>query len=84
MIYADFVGRWDLIPRPPLNKLPELPMHQTDSINLSANKKKYINTLHIPHILGTSKENDVKLLKLVIPSISWCRISWNDFSHIEC
>lgn len=65
------------------NKIP----HQTSNRDLCStmhSKKKYMNILHIPHILGPSEEKDVKLLKLVVPSISLCRISWNDYSHVEC
>ena len=52
--------------------------------NESHSEKKYMNPLHIPHILGPYEEKDVKLLKLAIPSILRCWISWNDCSHIEC
>ena len=65
------------------NKIP----HQTSNRDLCStihSKKKYMNTLHIPHILGPSEEKDFKLLKLAISSISWRRISWNDCSHVEC
>ena len=65
------------------NKIP----HQTSNRDICStmhSKKKCMNILHIPHILGPSEEKDVKLLKLVVPSISLHRISWNDCSHVEC
>ena len=43
----------------------------------SKETKKYMITLHIPHILELSEEKDDKLLDLVVPSISWHWISWN-------
>ena len=48
MIYVDFVGRRDLIPRPPINKFPELPTHQINSIDLSVNELifKLISAVH--------------------------------------
>lgn len=52
--------------------------------NASHSKNKYMNILHIPQILGPYKEKDVKLLKLVVPSISQRQISWKDCSHVEC
>ena len=42
----------------------------------SKETKKYMITLHIPHIKELSEEEDDKLLDLVVPSILWHRISW--------
>ena len=42
----------------------------------SKETKKYMITLHILHIKELPKEEDDKMLDLVVPSISWHRISW--------
>lgn len=46
-------------------------------------KKKYINTLHIHHNQGPSKEADVKLLTLVVPSIGSHQSHGNCCSHMN-
>ena len=42
----------------------------------SKETKKYMITLHIPHILELFEEKDGKLMDLVLPSIWWHWISW--------
>jgi len=60
------------------------PTSNMDRCSTMHSKKNYMNTLHIPHILGPSEEKDFKLLKLVVPSISWCWISWKWLFTHEC